>query len=416
MQITYIFIESFRIALHSLRTSKMRSFLSLLGISLGIFSIIAVKSAVDSFHDTIASGFSEFGSDILYVDQRPWIIKSRKEWMSYNKRPTVDYEYYEHLRDNLESAKYITFSSFTGGKTIKYNSNSVSNAFIIGSTLDYLRINDLEFEEGRFLNSFEYENATNKVILGATVASSLFEGLDPIGKKVKLLGQHYYVIGILKKEGESMFNFMNFDEAIWIGYKNMKKYINVKDINSIGNSLAIKANPGVDLDDIKDEIIGFMRPKRHLKPRENNDFSINEIGMLNEMLDEIFTVINLAGFVIGLFALIIGMFSVANIMFVSVKERTSIIGIKKALGAHNNVILAEFLIEAVILCIIGGLIGVGMVYFTLLLVSNITPITMYISPSNVFTGLVVSIIVGIISGIAPAYLASRMNPVEAIRK
>lgn len=416
MNLFSIFIDSFRIAIHALKNNKTRSFLSLLGICIGIFSIISVKSAVDSFHDTISDGFSEFGSDVLYIDKRPWIINSRKEWLKYNKRPEITYRHYEHLNENLKNVSAISFAAFTGGEIIKYGTKNVSNAFILGSTMDYNKINDLKFEQGRYFTHFEFENATNKVILGKTVSDNLFEGLDPIGKKVKLYGQNFIVIGVLEKEGESMFNFMNFDEVIWTSYENFGKFHNMNNTNQIGVSLAVKAQKGTEIEDLKDDIIGFMRPKRYLRPLDKNNFSINEISVLNEMIDKLFGILNIAGLFIGIFSLIIGMFSVANIMFVSVKERTNIIGIKKALGAKQVVILIEFLIESIILCLIGGIVGIGMVMAVLAIITNFFPIELYMSFGNVINALIGSIFVGIIAGIIPAFSASRLNPVDAIRQ
>jgi len=209
---------------------------------------------------------------------------------------------------------------------------------------------------------------------------------------------------------------MNFDEVCWIGYNSLKKFVNVKDNNRyVGRSLSVKAKKGVKLPDLKDELTGVIRSKRKLKPFEDNNFSINQLSMITDMLDSVFRVLNIAGFWIGFFALLVGMFSVANIMFVSVKERTNIIGIKKALGAKGSVILLEFLVESVILCIIGGIIGLVTVYLTLLLLSSVTPFDMQLSVFNTASGVGISIAVGIIAGIIPAFQASKMNPVDAIR-
>jgi putative ABC transport system permease protein len=247
------------------------------------------------------------------------------------------------------------------------------------------------------------------------VYNELFKSLDGIGREVKLFGQDFQVIGYLESEGDNAFNFINFDDVIWVGFNTVKKYINVKDESSVGRMLNIKAKAGVDLEELKGETASIIRAVRRLKPMEDSNFALNELSMLSQVLDSVFKVLNFAGFLIGVFALVVGMFSVANIMFVSVKERTSIIGIKKALGAKRFIILLEFLIEAVILCLIGGLIGLLLVFITLKLISLAIPFAMTLSFSNILIGVLSSVIVGIISGILPALQASGMDPVEAIR-
>jgi putative ABC transport system permease protein len=200
-----------------------------------------------------------------------------------------------------------------------------------------------------------------------------------------------------------------------VGFNNVRKFVNVREESNVGRMLNIKAKSGVDLQELKGEIAYIIRANRGQKPMEDDNFALNELSMLSQVLDNVFGVVNLAGFIIGIFALIVGMFSVANIMFVSVKERTNIIGIKKAIGAKRYVILLEFLVEAIILCIIGGLIGLVLVFATLEIVSMLIPFSMSLSFSNMAIGVLSSVIVGIISGILPALQASAMDPVEAIR-
>ncbi len=411
-----IIYESIIQALQSLRGNKMRTFLSLLGIVIGIFCIIAVKSAVDSLQDNIVSGFNELGSDVLYVEKQPWNEDPGQSWWKYARRPNPSFSDYERIRNRSNMADEVSFTIFTGGKTAKYKSNSVSNSFIMGSSFELNQIQNLVIEKGRYFTPNEYHNAANKVILGFVMAQELFGNIEPVGKSIKLFGQKFQVIGVLKSEGENPFNFMNFDEVCWVGYKTVRKFVNVKDDNRyVGRMLNVKAKPGVELSDLKDEITGVLRSKRKLKPSEENNFSLNQLSMITDMLDSVFGVLNIAGGVIGFFALLVGMFSVANIMFVSVKERTNIIGIKKALGAKGNVILLEFLVESVILCVIGGLAGLVTVFAVLKLLSSVTPFAMELSLSNAAIGVLTSIAVGIIAGIIPAYQASKMNPVDAIR-
>jgi putative ABC transport system permease protein len=407
--------ESLNQALGSLRGNKLRTFLSLLGITIGIFCIIAVKSAVDSLQENIVSGFNELGSDVIYLDKMPWGEDPGENYWKYAKRPDASLEDFEAIKKRSKLAENASYTIFTGGKTIKFQSSSLSNAFIMGSTFEYASIQNLKLQEGRYFSTNEYETGANKVILGYKVYNELFKSLDGIGREVKLFGQDFQVIGYLESEGDNAFNFINFDDVIWVGFNTVKKYINVKDESSVGRMLNIKAKAGVDLEELKGETASIIRAVRRLKPMEDSNFALNELSMLSQVLDSVFKVLNFAGFLIGVFALVVGMFSVANIMFVSVKERTSIIGIKKALGAKRFIILLEFLIEAVILCLIGGLIGLVLVFITLKLISLAIPFAMTLSFSNILIGVLSSVIVGIISGILPALQASGMDPVEAIR-
>lgn len=410
-----ILIESFRQAVGSLRDNKLRTFLSLLGITIGIFCIIMVKSAVDSLQANIVEGFSKLGSDVIYVDKMPWNEDPGQNYWKYARRPDPSFDDFQAIQRKSKLSDKAAFAVFTGGRTIKYRNSNVSNAFIMGTTQEYPDIQNLQIAEGRNYTTTEFATGSNKVILGYNVYTELFNGINGVGREVKLFGQKYQVIGYLKSEGDDPFNFINFDEVIWLNYNSLKKYINVSDQSNIGKMLMVKALPGVNLDDLKGEVTSITRAHRRLKPLEKDNFSLNELSMLTQVLDSVFGVLNLAGFIIGIFALIVGMVSVANIMFVSVKERTSLIGIKKAIGAKRYVILLEFLLEAIVLCIIGGLVGLVLVFISLKAVSALSSFKMSLSFANMLVGIGASVIVGIIAGIIPASQASKMDPVEAIR-
>ncbi|MFT4535724.1 MAG: putative ABC transport system permease protein [Saprospiraceae bacterium] len=410
-----IIYESMVQALQSLVGNKLRTFLSLLGITIGIFCIIAVKSAVDSLEQSIKSGFNELGSDVLYVDKMPWGEDPNQNYWKYAKRPDASYEDFEVIFEKSKMAELSSYTVFTGGRTIKYKSSSVSNTSIMGSTFEYQELQNLEIEKGRYFTQQEYAMGANKLVLGFQTAQALFNTIDPIGKYVKLFGQKYQVIGVLKSEGDNPFNFLNFDEVLWVSFPNMKRFVNTNENSRIGRMLNIKAKKGVEVQDLKGEITGILRASRRLKPKEDENFALNELSALSGVLDAVFGVLNIVGLLIGFFALLVGMFSVANIMFVSVKERTNIIGIKKALGAQRFIILLEFLIESIILCLIGGLVGLGLVIAVLKIISSLIPFEMYLSMYNVVFGVSASVIVGIISGIIPAIQASKLDPVVAMR-
>lgn len=410
-----IIVESILQAVHSLRSNLLRTLLSLLGITIGIFCIITVKSAVDSLQKSIIEGFNELGNDVIYIDRMPWNEDRNQNYWKYLKRPDPSFDDYDVIKRKSKLAQRASFNVFSIGNTIKFESSSVSNAFIMGSTYEYSSIKALKLAEGRFLTPVEFSTGANKVILGYKVYQNLFGNINGIGKNVKLFGQNFQVVGYLESEGDNAFNFLNFDEVIWISFTNIKRFLNTGDKSNVGKMLAVQAKEGVPLDELKSEVTGIVRAARRLKPLENDNFSINELSQLSQVLDKVFGVLNIAGFIIGIFALIVGMFSVANIMFVSVKERTSIIGIKKALGAKRYVILMEFLIESVILCVIGGFMGLLLVVIALMVISSFIPFSMSMSLSNMLVGVIVSVLVGVVSGILPALQASGMDPVEAIR-
>jgi len=410
-----IFLESCIQAWNALIQNKLRTLLSLLGIMIGIFCIITVKAAVDSLEESIVDGFKELGSDVIYVDRMPWNEDPGQNYWKYMKRPKPDYEDYNFIKERSKLSAGISYCIFTGGKSIKFQSNAITNAFIMGSTYEYFDLQGMTLEEGRYFTTAEYLSGSNKVILGYKLYKELFGSINGIGRKVRLFGQNYQVIGYLTAEGEGMFNFINFDEVIWVTFNNVKRFVNVNETENIGNLLSLKAKKGVDMEEVKVETAGIIRAGRGVKPFEADNFALNTLSALSQVLESVFGAINIAGLIIGIFALIVGMFSVSNIMFVSVKERTNIIGIKKALGAKREVILSEFLIESVFLCVLGGLIGIVLVYITLLALSSVTPFEMKLSLSNVLQGISWSVAVGIISGMIPAIQASGMDPVEAIR-
>ncbi len=410
-----IIYESVVQAFQSLVGNKLRTFLSLLGITIGIFCIIAVKSAVDSLEGSIKSGFEELGSDVIYVQTMPWNEDPGQNYWKYAKRPEPSYKDYTSISDKSKLSEFVAYTVFTGGKTIKYKSSSVSNAFIMGSTYDYKDMQSIDIEKGRYFTQQEYNSGSNKIILGYQVAQALFNTLEPVGKEIKLFGQKYVVIGVLKSEGENMFNILNFDEVMWVSFNNLKRFVNTNENSNVGKLLSVKARPEADVEELKGELTSILRASRRLKPTEGENFALNELSMLSQVLDAVFSMLNFVGFIIGIFALIVGMFSVANIMFVSVKERTNIIGIKKALGAKRSIILLEFLIESVILCLIGGIFGLVVVFGILKFISTQIPFELIVSATNVSWGIGASVIVGIISGIIPAIMASKLDPVVAMR-
>lgn len=409
-----VIVESVRQAFQQLVGNKLRSCLSLLGITIGIFCIIGVQSAVDSLEDNVRGSFEKLGNDVLYVNRFEW-GGSHENWWKYIRRPIMNYQDYEAVVRKVKNGDLYSYHADIGTRTVKYNARSVENVDLVGVSLEFSDLFNLVYEKGRYFSPAEYHSNAPKIIIGHQVAEELFGQLEPIGKKIKVQGKKFEIIGIIEKSGDDLVNILDFDDAVIISYGIAKTMVNLK-ARFYSPTISIKAKEGVNLESLKDEVTGVLRNARRLKPKEDNNFSINEMTMLTSILDSIFSVLGWAGFFIGIFAILVGMFSVANIMFVSVKERTSLIGIKKALGAKKYIILLEFLIESIILCILGGIMGLLAVHLIVGVLSSAIGFEMYLSMDNILVGMGLSIFVGIVSGVIPALQAANMDPVVAMRK
>jgi len=403
--------ESFRFAWQALRTNLLRTTLSLLGVTVGIFSIVAVFTVVDSMNMNIRSQIDSFGKGVVYVGKWPWIMSNSYPWWKYINRPNMKYAEYQYLKENLENAQAI---SIMDGRmtTIKRKSNSME-VRLAGVIYDYNQISDVPVGEGRYFMPNETDNSAFSIILGAKVKAALFPNQkDVIGEEIKVNGIKFRVIGTMPLKGEDLISLGGSpDDRAYIPYTT---YANVFQKDQPEPDIAIKA---FDWDNgqetLEGEVTGLMRGRRGLKPTQEENFSINRLDGAVKFFDSIFAQLNIGGFFIALFSLLVGGFGIANIMFVSVKERTNIIGIQKSLGAKNYFILFQFLFESVLLSLIGGLVGIGIVW--LLSFVPLGSLTLILSFKNIFWGLFTSTIIGVLSGIIPAWSAARMDPVIAIR-
>ncbi len=395
--------------------NKLRTFLSLLGISIGIFCIIGVLSAVESLEKNISGSLAKLGDDVVYIDKWPWKDNSG-DWWEYFQRPYPDYADYEALKERMPTASLVTYWTVPGVKSLKYQKNTVEGGFLFVTTFELDRMLNIEVGQGRYWSTAEYSGGADKLLLGYTIAEELFGSLNPVGKTVKMGGRKYEVIGVLEKAGDDLINPLDFDDAIMVTYNNAARFINLKNRNRFGGTVAVKAKPGVETQQLQDDIRGILRSTRSLRPREDDNFAMNELSMMADAIGGFFGVLNMVGGLIGIFSMIVGAISVANIMFVSVKERTSLIGVKKALGARQFVILLEFLTESVILCIIGGIIGLGLVVgITSIINTFFESFAITLSVKYAIIGVVLSAVVGILAGAIPAGLAAKMDAVEAMR-
>jgi len=409
--------ESILQAFQQLTGNKLRSFLSLLGISIGIFCIIGVLSAVDSLEVNIKNSFEKLGRNVVYISKMPWKDFSEDDYFKYLRRPNPNYFDYRVIKEKSELSSAVSYALFLGRYPAYFRNNKIDNAGLFSVTHEYDEIFKLDFEKGRYFSVLESNNGTERCVIGNKIATELFGNLDPINREIEIAGKKFLVIGTLNKKGKDIMSFMDYDNIILVPFEFGRKVMNINSDNAHrGGMLAVKAKDDFSNVELMDELTGILRAHRKLKPVELDNFSLNESSLLTKLVEQFFNVLNLAGFVIGIFALLVGAVSVANIMFVSVKERTSIIGIKKALGARRLVILLEFLIESVILCIVGGILGLFLVYGILTLVSLLLNFDIFLSFKNVVFGIFGSIIIGVLSGIIPAIQASGLDPVEAMRK
>ncbi|MBC2844586.1 ABC transporter permease [Winogradskyella flava] len=408
-----LFKESFSFAFNALRNNKLRTFLSLLGVTIGIFSIIAVLAAVDSLDKQIKSQLSSLDSNTMYVANISFGPTEVPRW-TYETFDEISYNEYKYLKAGLNGAEHVAFQLFVRPENIRYESELISGVNTVVVSKEFTDIQVLEFEKGRFYNESESNAGKPVVVIGSKIAESLFGNLEPIGKKVRIYGQKFTVIGVVKKEGSGLFGDSN-DVSMFLPANYVRNRYGDNNRN-FKNIVIIKPKADVDISGLKAEVTQILRNKRGIKPDGINSFFINIISGLKDAIDGIIGTLNLVGWVISGFSLLVGGFGIANIMFVSVKERTNLIGIQKSLGAKNRFILFQFLFEAVILAIVGGVIGLLLVWVIAKIMNGVVEdFEFVLSFGNMFLGFVLSTFIGLISGVIPAISASKLDPVEAIR-
>lgn len=406
-----IFQNSIRLTFQELKVNKLRTGLSLTGVAFGIFCIIGVLTTVNSLEQNIQDEVKSLGSNTIYIDKWDYSGGPNKPIWKYRSRPVMK---------NEEAALIKERSLLTGEATylmqatanISYKDEVIENGTVYCINEDQIGIQPIQFETGRYFSSNEFTNGTNNGIIGFTNAEDLFGSAErALGKQVDVKGKKITIVGVIKKEGKSFIGW-DYDKCIMINNKYAKQLFDPEQSNPI---LIVKGKPDVTTDALTQELRGIMRQIRKLSPLQEDNFSLNTVEAFSKAISDSFVTINIVGSIIGGISLIVGMFGIANIMFVTVKERTPIIGLKKAIGAKHKTILAEFLMEAAILCILGGVIGLFLVYILTLILSGPLEFPVHLSAPMITTTFIICLVIGVLAGIIPASRAAKMDPVKAIR-
>ena len=415
-----LYRESVAFAFSQLQGDKFRTFLSLLGVSIGIFSIVAIFTAIDALKENVKRGFETMSPDVVMVSQWPMMGEDEEgntnmaatfKWWEYMRRPKTSYDDFRYLKANSKLGEDFSFSIYTSS-TVRYGRKSINRTTVECITYDYNKILSMEMEKGRYFTPDEDSHGTSVAVIGYSIAQELFgEEGAPLGEKIKIGPTVATVVGVIKKQGESMVSLGDVDNSVYVPLNFGRYMVNPRWAD---NSIYVRPASGVVQQELIDELRLLMRSHRRLAPGEKNNFSINTMTLLSDSVQQVFSMISIVGWIIAGFSLLIGGFGIANIMFVSVKERTNIIGIQKALGAKKYIILIQFLVEAVVLAIAGGIVGILLVLLSVLLLPQAEGFTFSLSLANVLSGVAIASVIGVLSGILPAWKGASLNPVDAI--
>jgi putative ABC transport system permease protein len=410
-----IVASSFKMALQELWKNKLRTFLSLFGITIGIFCIISVLAVVNSLEHNIKNEINALGNNTIYIDKWDYAAGNGPDypWWKFVNRPSPKFEEIAQIMERTQSAKYAAFR-INAQDEVEYKGSTLSNVNYYGISEDFDKIQPLEISVGRYLSESDFDHGTNSLVIGNDIAEKLFGTSElAVDKVVTIRGKKMRIIGVVKKQGKTMIGGgWDFDQSIMLPYRFARTIMNELRADPL---IMVQGKDNLTSKALRDDLAGSMRALHKLSPTKDDDFALNDINDLSAELEGPFMIMNIGGWAISGLSLIVGMFGVANIMFVSVRERTSQIGLKKAIGAKSYIILTEFLLESAFLCIIGGLIGLALVFILTKIISVALDFPIFISAGIMGLAIGICIIVGILAGFIPASQAARMNPVVAIR-
>jgi putative ABC transport system permease protein len=404
--------SSFKIAMLELWKAKLRTFLSLFGITIGIFCIIGVLTTVGSLERNLQSEIKSLGSNTIYIDKWEYSAGPDYPFWKYVNRPVPRYEELSSIKARTATAKYAAFKISTQA-TVGSGQNEAERVRIYSVTEDFGAITSVEVQYGRFLAEAEFSRGTATAVVGYMLAERLFgEASSALQKQIAVRGQKLLVIGVMKKKGAQLIGGWGFDESVILSYRFGRTIMNEEKADPL---ILVQGQETINSKTLQDELAGTLRAVRRLSPREDDNFSLNDVSDFSEVMSQAFVSVNLGGWIIGALSFIVGIFGVANIMFVTVAERRSQIGLKKALGAKRHLILTEFLVESAFLCVLGGLIGLGLIYVLTKVATAALDFPIFMSAPIVGMAIFICIIAGIIAGIIPAAKAAKLDPVVAIR-
>jgi putative ABC transport system permease protein len=407
-----IISSSIKMAFQELAKNKLRTFLSLFGVTIGIFCIIGVLATVGSLEQNIQSEIKSLGTNTIYIDKWEYNGGPDYPWWKYVNRPSPRYVEIDQIKSRTPTAKFVAMEINTTAD-VEVGDNLLKQTRLYGVTENFGNIQPLDIAHGRSLTESEYDAGANTALLGYEVAEKLFGTTErALGKTITMRGKKGIVAGVLKKQGAQMIGGWQFDQSIVLPYTFARTLMDERNADPV---ILVQGNDNINSKVLQDDLRGAMRGIRKLSPTQEDNFALNDVNDFSDALSSAFVSINIGGWAIGALSFIVGIFGVANIMFVTVKERTSQIGLKKAIGAKSGVILSEFLAESAFLCIIGGIIGLLLVFVLTKIVTTFLDFPISLSPGIILMALAICIVAGIVAGIVPASQAARMDPVVAIR-